>query len=97
MAHCHARRLVGCVAAMCVSAAAALASSEHFVYSLGWVVAAVVTVAALFVPLPLTTRAVLVVFAGPVAGLAIHGIGLAMVRRRSRAFSPRNVPVASDD
>jgi O-antigen/teichoic acid export membrane protein len=85
------------VAAMCITAAAALASSEHFVYSLGWVVAAVVTVASLFVPLPLTPRAVLALFAGPASGLVIHGIGMALVRSRTREFSPRTRDQAAGD
>jgi hypothetical protein len=71
------------VAALCVSAAAALSRSQHLVYSLGWVVAAVVTVCALITPFDLISRAVLALVAGPLAGLLVHAAGLAISRQRS--------------
>jgi len=70
------------VAAMCISAAAALSRAEHLVYSVGWVVAAVVTVICLMVPLPLDQRALLALVAGPAAGLLVHGIGIAATRSK---------------
>jgi hypothetical protein len=69
------------VAAMCVSAAAALSRSQHVTYSLGWVVAALVTVGALMSPLDLVSRAVLALIAGPCAGLLVHAAGLIFSRR----------------
>jgi O-antigen/teichoic acid export membrane protein len=68
------------VAALCVSAAAVLARAEHLVYSLGWVVAAVVTVVALLTPFDLISRTVLALVAGPLAGLIVHAIGLISLR-----------------
>ncbi|TDW30700.1 lipopolysaccharide biosynthesis protein [Cryobacterium psychrophilum] len=69
------------VGAMCISAPAVLARSQHFVYTSGWVVAAMVTVLALLMPLDFTARTCLALVAGPVAGLLIHGIFLATSRR----------------
>jgi hypothetical protein len=73
------------VAAMCISAAAALSRSEHLLYSVGWIVAAVVTVLGLLVPLPLVPRAIVALVAGPTAGLLVHAIGIAASRRRGSA------------
>jgi O-antigen/teichoic acid export membrane protein len=72
------------VGALCVSAPAVLARSQHFVYSTGWVVAAIVTVIALVLPLDLTTRILLALLSGPVAGLIIHSSYLAVAGRRER-------------
>lgn len=60
------------VGAMCVSAPAVLARSQHFVYSLGWVVGAVATIGALLLPLDFTARTVTALFCGPILGLVVH-------------------------
>lgn len=65
------------VGALCISAPAVLARSQHFVYTAGWVIAAAVTVLALFMPLDFTARTCLALVAGPVAGLLVHGAYLA--------------------
>ena len=71
------------VAALCISAPAVLARGRHFAYTAGWVTAAVVTVVSLALPFELTTRTVLALLAGPVAGLLIHGLSLAVSSGRS--------------
>lgn len=70
------------VAAMFVSGAAVLARAQHFAYSAGWVVGAVVTIVALLVPLDLATRTIVALLAGPAAGLAVHLGYLVGARRR---------------
>lgn len=60
------------VGALCLTAAAVLARAQHFVYSLGWVAGAVVTIVAMALPLEFSARVVLALLAGPVAGLAVH-------------------------
>lgn len=69
------------VAAMFVSGAAVLARSQHFVYSAGWVVGAVVTVVVLLLPLDLATRTILALIAGPAVGLAVQ-VGYLVSSRR---------------
>jgi O-antigen/teichoic acid export membrane protein len=65
------------VAALVVSASAVLARSAHFVYSLGWVVAAVVTLIVMFTPIEIVPRVELSLLLGPTAGLAMHASWLA--------------------
>ena len=69
------------VAAMFVSGAAVLARSQHFIYSAGWVVGAVVTVGVLLLPLDLATRTILALIAGPAVGLAVQ-LGYLVSSRR---------------
>ena len=68
------------VGSMFVTAPALLARSEHGAYVLGWLVAAIVTVLAMFVPLDLVAKTTLALILGPVAGLAVHGVRLATTR-----------------
>lgn len=70
------------VGSLCLSAPAVLARGQHFIYSLGWVVAAVVTIVALVLPLDLMTRITVALLAGPVAGLLVHHVWL-LTRPRS--------------
>jgi len=69
----------GLVAGLYVTGAALLAAARHWWQSLGWVAAALVTVAVLLPPwpMPLDPRLVAALLAGPIVGLAIHGVGLA--------------------
>lgn len=60
------------VGALCVSASAVLARSQHFVFSLGWVMAALVTIALMVSPLEFVPRVLLALLIGPVAGLLVH-------------------------
>jgi hypothetical protein len=73
------------VGSMCVSAPAVLARSEHVVYALGWVVAAVVTVVVLLLPFDFTERTVLSLVLGPVAGLVVYGTYLVRAHGADRA------------
>ncbi|NYD72634.1 hypothetical protein [Leifsonia soli] len=69
----------GLIGALFVSGSAVLARNLHGLYALGWLAASVVTLALLFVPLPLAGRAALALAAGPAVGLAVHLIGLRVV------------------
>jgi len=60
------------VGALSVSGAAVLARADHFAYSVGWVVAAVVTVVVIALPVDFATRVQWALVAGPVAGLVVH-------------------------
>ena len=75
------------VASMCVSAPAVLARSEHVVYAAGWAVAAVVTVAVLLLPLDFTTRTILSLLVGPVAGVIVYAVYLVRAHRSDHAAS----------
>ncbi|WP_285113877.1 hypothetical protein [Leifsonia sp. fls2-241-R2A-40a] len=66
----------GLIGALFVSGSAVLARNLHGLYALGWVAASVVTLALLFVPLPLAGRAALALAVGPAVGLVVHLIGL---------------------
>lgn len=72
------------VASMCVSAPAVLARSEHVVYAAGWAVAAVTTVAILLLPFDFSTRTILSLFVGPLAGLVVYAVYLVGAHRRDR-------------
>ncbi len=71
------------VGSLCITAPAVLARSQHFIYSAGWAIAALVTIVGLLLPLDFTARTVLALIAGPVAGLIVHGGYLASTRRHS--------------
>ena len=73
----------GVVAMMCVTGALCLARSHHSAYVAGWVVAAILTVAALSLPLGLNERLLIALAASPLVGLAIHVF--AGARRREDA------------
>ncbi|HEV7742776.1 MAG TPA: hypothetical protein VGO65_10185 [Pseudolysinimonas sp.] len=81
------------VAALSVTAAAALARSRHTLYGGGWAAAAAVTVLMLMLPLPLLDRVALALLAGPLAGLLVHVVALlftgrfAVERGRDRSSS----------
>jgi hypothetical protein len=70
------------VGMLSVSASAVLARSQHFVYSLGWVVAALVTIAVMASPLDLVPRVVAALLLGPTAGLVVYGGWLGAQRSR---------------
>ena len=62
----------GFIGALCVTGPALLALGLHRRYAAGWVVASLVSIAALFVPLSLEGKAALALSAGPLVGLALH-------------------------
>lgn len=72
------------VAALCISAPAVLARSQHFVYTAGWVAAAVVTIGTLLLPVDFATRTITALVAGPVIGLLVHGSYLVTAGLRER-------------
>jgi len=69
------------VASLSVTGPALLARSRHLVYGAGWLVAAVVTIAVLFLPIDFEVRTVAALLLGPVAGLVVHGAAVASARR----------------
>ena len=64
------------VAGLCVSGPALIAASRHLPYLAGWVVAAVGTVVALFLPFDLETRVASALLVGPVLVLAVHTVAI---------------------
>jgi hypothetical protein len=75
------------VAALCVSAPAVLARSQHHVYTAGWLAGAVATIVALVLPLDFTARTVTALFVGPAVGLLVHGTFLVRANRTARMVS----------
>jgi hypothetical protein len=71
------------VGLMCVTGPMILARSDHFAYAAGWLVAAATTLACFLLPLEAVPLVVVALLAGPVAGLAVHGVAIAR-RARSR-------------
>lgn len=79
------------VAALCITAPAVLARSQHLVYSAGWIAAAAATVAALALPLDFASRTIAALVVGPAFGLLVHGGYLVVAglrERRTRAPLP---------
>lgn len=68
------------VAALCVSGSAVLARNAHFVYSLGWVAAALLTVVVMVSPLEFLSRVAWALVLGPIAGLVVHLLWLWLSR-----------------
>ena len=73
------------VAALSVSSSAVLAKSQHVVYSIGWLVAAVTTVVLLLLPLGLVPRVLVTLIGGPLAGLVVHALYLLASKANGRA------------
>lgn len=73
------------VGALCVTGSAVLAKSQHLAYSIGWIVAALVTIGIMLSGLPLLPRVATALLAGPVAGLIVHGAWLGVLRARTLA------------
>jgi hypothetical protein len=69
------------VGALCVSAPAVLSRNAHTAFSAGWIVAAATTVLCLLLPLDFVEKTVLALLVGPVAGVLVHAIYLALVRK----------------
>ena len=72
------------VAALCISAPAVLARSQHLVYTAGWVAAAVVTIGALVLPIDFASRTIAALVCGPVVGLVVHATYLVSAGLRER-------------
>ena len=71
------------IGVLCVTAPAELALSRHGVFTAGWVVAVIVTIACLLLPLPFEPRAILAMIAGPLAGVLVHAVDLLGPARRA--------------
>lgn len=72
----------GLIGALFVSGSAVLARNLHGLYAVGWVAASVVTLALLFLPLPLPERAALALAVGPAVGLVVHLVGMRLLPQR---------------
>jgi hypothetical protein len=68
------------VGALCVSGAAVLARSQHFIYSAGWVLAAFATIVGLALPIGFFDRVTVALIAGPIVGLITHLLWLVIAR-----------------
>lgn len=66
----------GVTAALCISGAAVVAASQHGVFVVGWVAAAVATILTMLLPLALEPRVLLAMAVGPLVGLLVHTLGL---------------------
>ena len=73
------------VGALCVSAPAVLSRNAHSAFSAGWIVAALTTIGCLLLPLPFIDKTVLSLLVGPAAGVLVHAVYLAVVRRDAPA------------
>jgi hypothetical protein len=73
------------VGALCVTGPAVLARSLHFAYTSGWVAAAVATIVVMVLPLDLLPRVSLALLIGPVVGLLVHLLALALLARGAGA------------
>jgi hypothetical protein len=69
------------VGALCVSAPAVLSRNAHAAFSAGWIVAAATTVVCLVLPLGFIEKTVLALLAGPIVGVLVHAVYLAVVRK----------------
>ncbi|TFC55931.1 hypothetical protein E3O62_13235 [Cryobacterium sp. TMT2-15-1] len=72
------------IGALCVSGPAVLARGLHAAYSAGWMIAAGMTVLAMFLPLDLVPRVLASLLIGPLLGLLVHLLSLTMFFRRKR-------------
>jgi O-antigen/teichoic acid export membrane protein len=74
------------VAALTIGGAAVLARSQHFVYSIGWVTAAIVTIVIMALGLPFIDRIEFALLVGPASGLLVFVVWLLSdtVRARKR-------------
>jgi hypothetical protein len=69
------------VGALCVSAPAVLSRNAHTAFSAGWIVAAATTVVCLLLPLDFVEKTIVALLVGPIAGVLVHAIYLALVRK----------------
>lgn len=75
------------VAIQCVLAPALLATGQHRLYSVGWVVNAAAVVALALVPFAFDARLILTLTVPPVLGMVVHGLGLMLSKRHDGALS----------
>lgn len=66
----------GFLAMLTLTGTAVLAVGRHRAYSVGWVVATVTAILVLLLPIPVTERVVLSLWASPLVGVAVHLVPL---------------------
>ncbi|WP_238654431.1 polysaccharide biosynthesis protein [Rothia uropygialis] len=71
------------MALLVLSGTAVLALNAHRLYIIGWVVAAIIAVALLFLPLDLVPRTIIALYVGPACGFMIHLVGMSVVSRKA--------------
>lgn len=69
----------GLLGLLCLSGPLTLARSQHAVYALGWIVAAVSTVGVLLIPGPIDVMVIVALTIGPILGVAVHLVGTRLV------------------
>lgn len=79
------------LAILTLTGAGTLALAQHRFYAAGWLTASAVSVGLLFVPLDLAARALLSLAVGPLAGVAVHMVGLRTGGLRHPAQSAHEV------
>lgn len=73
------------MALLVLSGTAVIALNAHRAYVAGWTLAALVSLALLFLPLDLVSRSVLALFVGPACGFGVHLTAMLLYARRSLA------------
>lgn len=76
------------IGSLTVTGAALLSRARHFGYTLGWLVAALTTIACFLPPIGIMGQILTAVIAGPVSGLAIHA-GFLLSKRSAQSRTPR--------
>ncbi|MGK3953404.1 hypothetical protein ACLKM7_13915 [Microbacterium sp. I2] len=82
----------GLVGMMCVTGPALVGRGRHIPYTAGWVTAAALTVAAMFLPLPFDARLTLALLVPPAVGLSVHVV--AVWRHPEAATAPESESLA---
>jgi O-antigen/teichoic acid export membrane protein len=76
------------IAMLTLTGAATVAAALHRAYSLGWVGATVASGLLLLLPLPLETRTVVALLAGPLVGIGVHLVALSRAGRATARWNP---------
>lgn len=87
----------GATAILMITGSATLAAERHTLYSLGWVVATIVAIGALFLEAQPEVRAMVALGIGPVIGAIVHLAVLTISHRRAHPTMPRNMSATDQD
>jgi O-antigen/teichoic acid export membrane protein len=71
------------IGVLSIGGTATLARSKHLGYAIGWLVAAAIACAVLYIPVEIYARVVLALIIGPIVGVAIH-VGVLASAQRSQ-------------
>jgi O-antigen/teichoic acid export membrane protein len=82
----------GMIGAVSITGTAVLAQGRHAEYSLGWLCAAAVSFALMFLPLEVEARTIVALVAGPLVGALVHSAALFRRPRRQPQMDPMTVP-----